>query len=286
MYVRGEDLAKWMGDSLEARISLVETAVTAKVGVAVELLATREDGALFRTPDGALHEAAFVFVNGVVGDVAVQPSTLPVYEEAALPGLVSAELRDLAGAMVRGEAVERTRVRSLAGLLRKDEPYTLGAVLSQVDEALAGAGEQHWHTLYEANQERIRTALWGQIRELEARVPSTAYGKLPRARLPEFEAELRESIGLVGGVCVEIVDRIRPLAFAKDDEFLGAIRESLIAEAQLLHGLLAKAGRLVRAEDLERTAAAHDRWCGRARTMEVVSAYLVGRAKKGAEAIS
>lgn len=285
MYVRGEDLAKWTEGSMEEELASWERALSAKVGGPVELVATQHvlGTCLFRTPDGKLHEARLTDDRK---DVTMQPSTIAVFGEDDLPQLASEELRDLTAAMVRGEAVERTRVRALAGLLHKDEPYTLGAVLAQVDEALAGAGEQHWHTLYEANQEKIRTAMWGQIRELEARVPSTAYSRLPRARLPEFEAELRESIGLVGAVCVEIVDRIRPLAFDKDDAFLGAIRESLIAEAQLLHGLLAKAGKLVRADDLERAAAAHDRWCGRARTMEVVSAYLVGRTKKGAEAIS
>lgn len=284
MHVRGTDLGQWTVGSLEGAIDRVEAALTAHVGVAVELLATREDGALFRTPDGKLHEAAFT--QGVTGleNVTTKLSTIPTFEGTALSVLVSEELRDLTAAMVRGEAPERGRVQRLAAALRKDEPYTLGAVLARVDEALAAGGEGHWHTLYEANQEKIRTAMWGQIRELEGRVPGTAYGKLPRTRLPEFEPELRESVGLLGGVIVEIVDRIRGLEFDKNDEFLGAIRESLFAEAQTLHGLLAKAGLLMRAEDLERAAVAHDRWCGRAKTMEVVSAYLQGRAKKGAEA--
>lgn len=284
MYVRGEDLERWTAGSLEASIERVERALAGHAGVAVEVLATREDGALYRTPEGALHEAAFTQGSTGVEGITSKPSSVPVHEAAALPRLVADELRALTAAMVRGEAPERTRVRSLAGLLRADEVYTLGQVLARVDEACAGTGAAHWRTLYEANQERIRTAMWGQIRELEARVPKTSYARLPLARLPEFEAELRESLGLVGGLLCEMVDGIQPLVFDKDDEFLGAIRESLIAEAQTLRGLLAKAGQLMRAEDLERAAVAHDGLCGRARVMEVVSAYLKGRAKKGAEA--
>jgi hypothetical protein len=287
MYVRGEDLEKWMGNSLEARISLVETAVTAKVGVAVELLATREDGALFRTPDGKLHEATFVTCVGdhgpTVADVAVQPSTIPVHEEAALPRLVSDELRSITADLMDGKAIERTRVRSLANLVKTEEVYHVGQVIAKLDEACAVTGDEHWYKLYEANQEKIRTAMYGQIRELEAHVPKTAYARLPKTRLTEFEPELRESMGLLAKVMEEIIDVIRPLVFDRDDEFFGAIRESLIAEAQTLHGLLAKAGELMRAEDLERVAVAHDGLCGRARTMEVVSAYITGRAKKGAE---
>lgn len=284
MYVRGEDLEKWTGDSMEARISLVEAAVTAEVGVTVELLATRDGGALFRTPDGNLHEATFVFANGVVGEVAVQPSTIPVYEAAALPRLVGDELRTLTADLIDGKAIERTRVRSLANLVRTDEVYRVSQVILRIDEACAATGDEHWFKLYEANQEKIRTSMYGQIRELEAHVPKTAYAKLPKARLTEFESELRESMGILATVMEDIIDGIRPLVFAEDDEFYGAIRESLIAEAQLLHGLLAKAGELMRAEDLERIAVAHDGLCGRAKAMEVVSAYIMGRAKKGAEA--
>jgi hypothetical protein len=282
-FVRGEDLTKWTEGSLEAQLDLVERTLEAAVKGPVELLATRADGALFRTPDGALHEAAFTAAPGQLEGVEIHPSTIPVHEAATLPRLVADELRDLTAAMLRGEAVERARVRAVAELLVADEQYTLGAVLQRADEACAQTGDTHWFTLYEANQEKIRTTMWGQIRELEARVPKTAYARLPRTRLPEFEPELRESMGLLGGVLTEVVDGISPLVFDRDDEFLGAIRDSLIAEAQTLHGLLAKAGQLIRAEDLERAAVAHDRWCGRARTMEVVSAYLKGRANKGAE---
>ena len=287
MYVRGEDLAKWMGNSLEARISLVEAAVTAKVGISVDLLATSEDGALFRTPDGKLHEATFTACVGdhgpTVADVEVKPSTIPVHEEAALPRLVGDELRALTADLMDGKAIERTRVRSLANLVKTEEVYRVSQVIAKLDEACAATGDEHWFKLYEANQEKIRTAMYGQIRELEAHVPKTAYARLPKTRLTEFEPELRESMGLLAKVMEEIIDVIRPLVFDRDDEFFGAIRESLIAEAQTLHGLLAKAGELMRAEDLERVAVAHDGLCGRARTMEVVSAYITGRAKKGAE---
>jgi len=289
MYVRGEDLKQWTEISLEAQLDLVDGALAALVKGPVEVIATLADGALFLTLDGAMHEASFSSVVGdhgrTIADVVVKPSTIQVHDAAALPRLVSEELRDLAAAMVRGEVVERTRVRALAGLIEAGVPYTLGAVLEQVEDLLTpGGGQEHWYAMYEANQEKIRTSLWGKIREREALVPQTAYSKLPWARLPEFEAELRESLALLGGACDDIVDEIRPLVFDKDNEFLGAIRDSLLAEAQTLHGLLAKVGQLLRADDLGRAAVAHDRLCGRAKTMEVVSAYVMGRAKKDVEA--
>lgn len=284
MYVRGEDLEKWMRGSFEEQMDVVEAAIEKAVGVRIQMIATRGDGALFMTPDGKLQEARYVFVDNGMSEVTVSPSPVPAYEEAALPRLVGDELRSVTADLMDGKAIERTRVRSLANLVRTEEVYRVSQVIAKLDEACAATGDEHWYKLYEANQEKIRTAMWGQIRELEALVPKTAYARLPRTRLAEFEPELRESMGLLGKVMEDIIDGIRPLVFDGDDEFYGAIRESLIAEAQLLHGLLAKAGELMRAEDLERVAVAHDGLCGRAKTMEVVSAYITGRAKKGAEA--
>lgn len=283
MYVRGEDLEKWMRGSFEEQMDVVEAAIEKSVGVRVQMIATRGDGALFMTPDGKLQEAHYVFIDNGMSEVKVNASPVPAYEEAALPRLVSDELRTITADLMDGKTIERTRVRSLANLVRTEEVYHVGQVIAKLDEACAATGDNHWFKLYEANQEKIRTSMYGQIRDLEARVPKTAYAKLPKTRLTEFEPELRESMGLLAKVMEEIIDVIRPLVFDGDDEFFGAIRESLIAEAQTLHGLLAKAGELMRAEDLERVAVAHDGLCGRARTMEVVSAYVIGRAKKGAE---
>ncbi len=284
MYVRVEDLAKWMRGSFEEQTDMVESAIEKAVGTRVEMIATRGDGALFMTPDKKLHEAQYVFIDGGMSEVLVRPSAVPVHEDADLTRLVSEELRSITADLMSGETIERTRVRSVADLLVAGESYSIGQLLGRIDEACVGESEDHWFSLYEANQERIRTAMWGSIREIEGSVPQTAYSKLPKGRLGEFDAELRESMTILGGVIKDVIDEIIPLVFDSGrDEFLGAIRESLNVEAQTLHGLLAKVEQLMRADDLERVAVAHDRLCGRAKTMKVVSAYLTGRAKKGSE---
>jgi hypothetical protein len=283
-YVRGQEVEKWSRGSLEDQAEMVAEAISATVGAPVVMLATRSDGALFQSLDGKLQEAAFTRGDdGAVAGVTIRDSSIRVHGEEDLPVLVAEELRDITAAMLRGEVPQRTRVRALARSVVAGEQYTLGGVLQRVDEAMAVTGEQHWHTAYEANVERIRTSLWGQIRELEARVPKTAYAQLPRTRLAEFAPELRESMTFLANAFTGVIDEIAPLVFDQDREYEGAIRESLIAEAQLLRGLLAKAGQLMRAEDLDRAAVAHDRLCGRARLMEVAAAYIVRRAQKGAE---
>lgn len=274
MYVRAQDLSRWAEGSLEQQIERAEAAVAARVGGPVELLYTRPDGALFRAADGTLQEAVFVD-----GEVAVRPAPVPQFEAAALPRLVADELRAVTRGLLEGEAV-RGQVRALVPLLRAGEEYWLTGVLRRVDEVLAADAPGHWHTEYKAHQERIRTAMWGSIREVEGRLPKTAYARLPAARLSEFDPELRESLGVVATVLHEIVDGCATLVFDKGSSECSAI-ESLTVEAQLLRGLLAKAGTLMRTEDLEQMAVAHDQVVGRAKTMAVVAAYLRGRGTKG-----
>lgn len=283
MYARGQEIAKWTDGSFEDMQARVAAAVSNAMGATVDLVATKNGSALVLAPDGTLHEATFVWKDGACVECVVRPSTIAVCDEEGLPRLVADELREVAGAMMRGEPVTRTQVRSLAMTIRADEDYHLTNIIGKVSAIMENSGEDHWHSAYSANQEKIRTAMWGAIRELEGRVPKTAYAKISAARISEFEGELRESVGLLRGVFDEIVDECSPLVFDEGDGFYGAIRGSLIAEAKSLRGLLAKAGQLMRAEDLGRVAEAHDRLCGRARTMEVVAAYLVGRSKKGAE---
>jgi hypothetical protein len=283
MYAKSQDLQKWLSGSIEDRLHVVAEAITRSVGDGVELIATQDDCALFRDRDGRIAEAVFTMKDGAVDVVEIRRDPVPMYEEAQLPRLVSEELREITSDLLNGNPMTRTRVRALAGLLRADEDYWLGDVIARMDSVMLSEDEANWHTAYQANQEKIRTAMWGSIRELEARIPKTAYAKLPPGRLPEFANELGESLGIVSTRWKEIVDGISGLVFDNDNEFYGAIRESLIAEAQILGGLLAKAEQLMRAEDIDRMAVAHDRLCGRAKTMEVVAAYLTGRSKKGAE---
>lgn len=270
-YVRAADLRPYTSGSLEEQQERVQAAIEAEVGP-VELIATQADRALVRTREGALREATFKIADGAVTDVQVRDARVPQHGPELVPSLVAEELRALVGAMLRGEAVERTQVRACARMLAADEDYWIGDVLRKMEEAESPALTEQ--------EAKIRESMWGQVRELEARIPKTAYAKIPAARLPEFESELRESWKLVGEALCEIIDGASPLVFSEEE--MGAIQESLIVEVQALQGLHRKAGWLMRTEDLGRAAVAHDRLCGRARTMVVMAAYLKGRQQKEA----
>jgi hypothetical protein len=96
------------------------------------------------------------------------------YEEAALPRLVGDELRSVTADLMDGKAIERTRVRSLANLVRTEEVYRVSQVIAKLDEACAVTGDEHWFKLYEANQEKIRNVFDSLLMGVEALRPLPA----------------------------------------------------------------------------------------------------------------
>jgi hypothetical protein len=77
-----------------------------------------------------------------------------------------------------------------------------------------------------------------------------------------------------------MVDECGRMVFDQDqDEFFCAICESLRVEAQAIGGLLGKAEKLMRTEDVGRIAEAHDGLAERAKTMAVVTAYMKRRSQ-------
>ena len=98
--------------------------------------------------------------------------------------------------------------------------------------------------------------------------------------LKDFEKEVKESMGILKGLYGQVNEDCNGLCFDEKQEFLSAVRESLIAESQAIVGLLGKAEKLAGKDDLPHVARAHDRLADRARTMVLVSRYLGTRAKK------
>ena len=121
--------------------------------------------------------------------------------------------------------------------------------------------------------ERIKTSLYGRIREMEGSVPRTRYARLPSGRLHEFGKEVKESMAILKDRYADVAESCHGLTFG-DNEFLSAVCESLIVEAQAAVGLLGKAEKLARQDDLPMVARAHDKLADRAKNMVLVSEYL------------
>jgi hypothetical protein len=84
--------------------------------------------------------------------------------------------------------------------------------------------------------------------------------------------------GLFQGFC----ERCSGFSFDEKQDFLSAVRESLIAEAQAVVGLLGKAAKLKGKDNLALVAKAHDKLADRARIMALTSEYLASRAMASA----
>lgn len=283
-YVKGSELDKKFVGSLEHRAMVLQAAIQGKVGEEVTFLSTREEGTLFACSDGSIKEAVCKVNNdGSIKSVKIKDSDVGVVEDEDLPTHVASEARSVVEKLLANEAMDddtRTQVRSLAQVIDSDEDYWLTDVLAKLDEAVK---DTKWADMYEANTEKIRTSLHGRIREIEGAVPRTRYRKIASEKLDEFGEELLESVGQLSTMAKDIVDECMPVVFhGEQEEFFGAVRDSLIAEAQTLHGLLGKAAKLV-GSDWERLAEAHDRLAERAKVMAIVSEYLKTRARHNEE---
>jgi len=278
-YVQGSALEKVFAGSLEQRAILIKDAIDEHFGDSpVNVVAVHRDYAFGFDTEGNFLKLTYAIENGEVKDIAAKPSkAVKVVEDDDVPLFVSKQLKSMTNKMMRGKPLERTQVREVSAVIEKDGDYWLSSVLTKLEEAQSE--EAKWLKMYEANKEQIRTALYGHIREHESRVPKTRYSKLGADKLSEFVGELRESLGVVSNVLQEIVDECAGMVFDKErDEFFGAIRKSLIAEAQAVVGLLGKAEKLMGSSDLESMSMAHDRLAEWVKTMVVVSGYLKDRA--------
>lgn len=279
-YIRGSEIDERYQGSLEQRILTVKGAVEEQLNKGVTILATHPNAALVVDEDGHLHEAKFKFARGEVKNLELSASDIPVHQDEDMPVHIAGELRDIVDDIMEGRETDRTRVREIAALLR-DEDYWLTDVIKKLSEETSQDVE--WFQVYEANRHEIRTKMYGQIRELESRVPKTRYSKLPTGRLPEFEGELRESMAVLADIAGAVVDDFGSMVFDEEDEFLCAVRQSLIAEAQATKSLLSKAAKLMASEDMPRAADVHDGLAERAKNMVVVSEWIKTRAPRSSE---
>lgn len=278
-YVQGSSLEKVFSGSLEHLTQTIKGAIDEHFGDSpVNVVAVHPDHAFGFDSDGGFLKLTYAVEEGVVKGITAKPSkAVKVLEDGDIPPFVAKQLKSMVSKMMRGKPIERTQVREVASVISDDSDYWLSGVLTKLDEATGD--DSKWLKMYEANREQIRTALYGHIREHESRVPKTRYSKIGADKLPEFVEELRESLGVVSGVLQQIVDECTGMVFDQErDEFFGAIRKSLIVEAQAVVGLLGKAEKLMGSGDLESMSMAHDRLAEWVKTMVVVSEYLKDRA--------
>jgi len=274
MYIQGSAIDKKFKGSLEHQSLVVQKAIDEHFGDSpVRILATHQKHAYAIDGDGQMLKVTYkVEDDGAVVVKAKPTKDIPVIEDDNIPRFIAGQLRTMVEAASSGKEISRTGVREVAQLLDKDETYWVSDVLEKINEA---ADESEWFAMYEANQEKIRTSMYGNIREIESLFPSTRFAKIARSKLPKFEGELREALAIIADLANEMVDECNKMVFDNSqNEFFGAICESLNVEAHAVSGLLGKAEKLMRTEDVGRMADAHDRLAERAKTMAVVTAYL------------
>lgn len=281
-YVQGSAIDKVYFGSLEHQMSTIRAAIEEAFGGApVNIVATHQDHSFVCDEKGRFQKVSYKVVDGVVEDVKIRLTrTIPIIEDDAMPLFVAEKLKKMVGAMSKGRTVGRTQVREIVQLIDKGEEYWLEDVLSKINESMEG---QEWHKMYESNMAQIRTLLHGRLGKIESGIPKTKYTSIAKDKLSNFTGELAESLTIMREIVESLVDETQNIVFHKDNEFFCAIQASLIAEAQAVTGLLRKAEKLMRPEDVGRMAMAHDKFAERAKTMAIVFEYLKDRAQNDEE---
>lgn len=274
-YIQGSRVEKKFKGSFDHRVVVVEEAIKEHYGeIPVDVLATHSDHAFVLDGHGRVMKVKYDFEDMQVVNIKVcSTKEIPVIEDEDVPAHVSEELKKMVEGAMGGEKISRTQVREVSQLLDKQEVYWLTDVLSGLEEAVSE--ESKWYEMYQANEEKIRTSLYGSVKDIEGAIPRTRFSKIKSSQIGIFESEMKESLSVIGDFANEIVDECSKMVFDKEqEEFFGAISDSLIVEAQAINRLLVKAGKLIRRDDLGRIAEAHDKIAERGKIMAVVSGYL------------
>jgi len=276
-FVQSSEIEKYHEGSFENRILVLQSAIESTVGKRVTMLATHPERALAIDEDGKFHELHFAMHDGHPVGLQDYPADVQVIGEDAMPRFLASELRGLVADGCSGRALDRTRVRDLCGLLKRDEHYWLGDVLEAITKATSD--EAPWRKLYEDQKATVA----GRTEEFAGTIPTTRYTRLPAEKLESFTDELHDSLVALAGVFARVIDETSAVVFDVGDEKRSAVRNSLIVEAQAAKSLLSKAEKLMTSTDVTRTAEAHDRLAERAKKMVAVVSWLRPREPKDEE---
>ncbi len=275
-YVSGRELEKVYKGSAEASLDDIHSAIDDYFGESsVNIVATHNGYAYVFNEDGCPLKVTFEASGDSVSVASAEPTdSIEVIEDSEVQRHVSKGLKSIVENMVNGR-VTRTQVREVATLLKKDDDYWMSGIL---DKTMGVMGESEWSNMYEANTEKIRTSLYGSIKEIEEKVPTVKYETLDN--IGEFAEELELSLGQLKKLVLDIFDESENIAFNDDDEFLCNVSASLKVEAQKIGAMLGKAERLLGEENISQVATLHDMVSNRVKTMAIVSQYLKSKARK------
>jgi len=124
--------------------------------------------------------------------------------ESTVDGYVSSVLSEAVEALLAGERCNR--LRDIVPLVQADGRYFFSEEYSAVMHS-SGA-KKYWESLYEMNRKDIRKAIYGSIREEEAKVPKARYSSVNENEMLGFSKEVVESIQSLIEMSKEIMDDI------------------------------------------------------------------------------
>ena len=267
-FVRQADVERHRSGCFEARVAAVAAAARQGLGAGAVVIATHADHAIVRAGEAVKRMAYTMDEGHAPAAVVVEDADVPVLAGFALDRAAQGALREGVAALLGGQGLDRTRVRDLARMARRDGAYWVEEAAAACEQAAAP-----WRGWYDPQAAAVRERLHGHIRDLEAAVPSQRFGKLAEGKLPEYAAELRASVAALREVARGVFDGLN-VTVAYQEAELAAVHRSLQDEAGTMDRGLAWLEQMEWAGKEAAVAAAHDRIAARLRDALVVQAHL------------
>lgn len=275
-YVHGTDIENAKKGSMEGSIVGIHDCIL-KECPGANIVATFEDHVFLFDSDKKFRKANFIVnESGEYEFKSKRISNLvQTIEEDELVSHVSDGIKSLVEGILKGDDIDSDRVIELAALVDKEEIYWMSDINEQLEDVFK---KDEWMKMYKANEEKIRTKMYGNVREIEGRIPSVYFSKISDKNIREFVGEIKESFSVISDVISNSGSICSGLEFENNSDFFSAVSKSLTVEAQAIVGLLGKAEKLITEDNMSVAAKAHDKMVSRARIMTLMSEYLKGHA--------
>lgn len=271
--VVGKALADMRQGSLEAILESAEVLASAYLKRPVSVLATHHDCIYVVAEGEDCIRRLGIKVEATGPRVVSSRVRDGLVTEANRDRQIAAMISEAAGLLAQGKPCNH--LRTIAMLARKDGRYLFA---EERDAVLATKAEPlHWEELYESARKEIRKAIYGGLREEEARVPKSRYGMLPPDRLDAFGKDVQESLASIFTLVQEVADALADLdagSIVAHGWDAKKVLESMRLECKAILGSGRKAVELAEDRNLADLAVMHDRLADVTKALLIMRRFL------------
>jgi hypothetical protein len=193
--------------------------------------------------------------------------------ESTVDGYVSSVLSEAVDCLLAGERCNR--LRDIIPLVKADGRYFFTEEYQSVMHS--SEKKRYWESLYEMNRKDIRKAIYGFVREEEAKAPKARYSSVNESEMASFSKEIVESIRSLVAMSNEIatdVSAIEPSTVTAKGWDVKKVLDTIKEECDTVVVHAPKAIELSKEANLIELAEMHDRLADLVRNLLVMKKFI------------